>query len=68
MKTADLTKRQRQVLIRLAIGETNKEIAGNLGLSEKTVEFHRAQLKERTGCATIAALTHYAIRAKLCRL
>jgi DNA-binding NarL/FixJ family response regulator len=58
----DLTCRQREVLQLLAEGRVRKEIAQVLGVSVKTVEFHRHQITEKLGIRTNAELTAYAIR------
>jgi LuxR family maltose regulon positive regulatory protein len=44
-----LTGRQRQVLSLIARGHTNKEIARLLGISQRTVKFHVADLFQRLG-------------------
>jgi DNA-binding NarL/FixJ family response regulator len=67
MRIAALTLRQEMILKRIADGLMDKQIAADLGLSEKTIEFHKRALKSRTGCESSAALTRYAIRAGLCR-
>lgn len=46
---ATLTPREREVLERLVAGESNKEAAQKLGVSHRTVEFHRAHILEKTG-------------------
>lgn len=46
---AMLTSREREVLERLVAGESNKEAARTLGVSHRTVEFHRAHVLEKTG-------------------
>lgn len=63
--TTRLTDRQREVLQLLAEGRSNKEIAGILGLSIKTVEFHRGQLMQTLGVHTVAELTQFAMRLGL---
>ena len=60
--SADLTSRQREVLQLVAEGRVRKEIAQILGVSVKTVEFHKQKLTEKLGLHTDAALTAYAIR------
>jgi DNA-binding NarL/FixJ family response regulator len=60
--SADLTSRQREVLQLLAEGRVRKEIAQILGVSIKTVEFHKQKITEKLGLHTDAALTAYAIR------
>jgi DNA-binding NarL/FixJ family response regulator len=52
-----LTPRQEQILRLVASGRTTKEIARDLGISPKTVEFHRAQLMERLGLHDVAGMT-----------
>ncbi len=59
---ADLTPRQREVLQLLAEGKARKEVAQILGVSVKTVEFHREQIGKRLGLHTNAELIAYAIR------
>ena len=51
-----LTAREREVLARLAIGETNKEIARYLGLSARTIEGYRAAIMRKVGARTAAEL------------
>ena len=58
----DLTLRQREALQLLAEGRVRKEIAKTLGVSVKTVEFHRQQIYRKLGLHTHAELTAYAIR------
>jgi DNA-binding NarL/FixJ family response regulator len=60
--SADLTSRQREVLQLLAEGRVRKEIAQILGVSVKTVEFHKWKITEKLGIHTDAELTAYAIR------
>jgi DNA-binding CsgD family transcriptional regulator len=60
-----LTPRQREVLQLVAEGHTSKEIASLLNVSHKTVEFHKARIKEELGLHTIAELTQYALKRGL---
>jgi DNA-binding NarL/FixJ family response regulator len=60
-----LTPRQREVLQLIAEGRNTREIAGALNITAKTVETHRAQLKERLDIHDTAGLVRYAIRAGL---
>jgi two-component system response regulator NreC len=60
-----LTSREREVLQRIAEGETTKEIAWRLGLSAKTVESHRSRLMRKLDIHETATLVHYAIRRGL---
>jgi DNA-binding NarL/FixJ family response regulator len=57
-----LTPRQRDVLRLVAEGKTAKEIAGLLGISTKTVEFHKAALMDVLMLRTTAELTRYALK------
>jgi DNA-binding NarL/FixJ family response regulator len=60
-----LTPRQREILQLIAEGRSTKEIAGDLNLSAKTVETHRAQLMERLDIYDVASLVRYAMRVGL---
>jgi DNA-binding NarL/FixJ family response regulator len=57
-----LTPRQREVLQLVAEGKAAKEIASIIGISVKTVEFHKAAIMDELGLRTTAELTRYAIR------
>jgi len=57
-----LTRRQRQILQLLTEGKTNKRIAGDLNISVKTAETHRANIMRRLNCHSIAELVRYEIR------
>lgn len=56
-----LTSREREVLQLIAEGHSNREIAGLLHVSVKTVEAHRAHLMEKLDIHSTAQLTRYAI-------
>lgn len=58
---AQLTPRQRQVLQLIAEGHSAKSIASVLGISAKTVDFHKDQLMTALGVRTTAELTKYAV-------
>lgn len=58
---ARLTPRQRDVLVHLARGLSNKEIARQLGVSVKTVEYHRSELIARLDLHDVASLTRFAV-------
>ena len=60
-----LSERQRQVLKLAADGLLNKQIAGVLGVSEKTVKMHRAILMDRLGTPTSADMVRVAVEAGL---
>lgn len=56
-----LTDRQREVLRRVAAGLSCKQIAAELGISVKTIEFHKASISRQLGLKSTAALTRWAI-------
>jgi two-component system, NarL family, response regulator NreC len=56
-----LTKREREVLVLIAKGFENKNIASKLFISIRTVEHHRANLSDKLGFKNTAALVSYAI-------
>lgn len=57
-----ITEREREVLTRIALGNSNKLIARELGVSPKTVEKHRSNLMRKLQLHNAAAITMYAIR------
>jgi len=62
-----LTTREREVLHGIAQGRTNKEIAGTLGISHRTVETHRESLMRKLRIRTVAGLTRFALETGLVR-
>jgi two-component system response regulator NreC len=57
----DLSDRELEVLRLIALGHTNAEIAGQLYLSVRTVESHRAHIQQKTRRSSRAELVRYAI-------
>lgn len=55
-RLAKLTEREREVLSHLLVGKLNKEIAGELGVSQRTIEGHRARIREKMQARGIADL------------
>jgi two-component system, LuxR family, response regulator FixJ len=55
-RSASLTPREREVLEHVVDGKANKVIAIDLGLSERTVEIHRANVMEKMGARSVAHL------------
>lgn len=53
---APFTRREREVLARIAVGETNKEAARKLGLSSRTIEGYRASIMRKVGARNAAEL------------
>ncbi len=62
-RIAALSRRQREVLLQLAAGKLNKQIAYELGLSERTVKMHRAAVFTSLGVRTSADAIRLAIEA-----
>ena len=58
-----LTTRQRQIAALLAEGMPNKVIAHRIGITERTIENHRAEIMERTGSKTFASLVRLVVLA-----
>jgi DNA-binding NarL/FixJ family response regulator len=56
-----LAPREREVLRRIAGGQSTKEIAYALGVSAKTVETHRRRIMDKLGMHSVAELTKYAV-------
>ncbi len=52
----DLTGRERQVMDLLVVGKSNKAIAFELGISQKTVDFHRTNLLSKAGVSSVVEL------------
>lgn len=55
-RLAMLTEREREVLERILDGQQTRRISGDLHISVKTVEFHRARIRERLGVSSQAQL------------
>ncbi len=58
-----LTPREQDVMQQLVIGNANKVIARELGLSPRTVEIHRARVMEKTGADSLSHLVRMALAA-----
>ena len=56
-----LTSREQTILLELASGKSNKEVAFDLDISVRTVETHRKNIKRKLGISTTAGLTRYAM-------
>lgn len=56
-----LTGREQTILLQLAQGQSNKEVALALDISVRTVETHRKNIKRKLGISSTAGLTRYAL-------
>ncbi len=63
--TPHITPRQREILRLVALGHTNREIAGSLGISVRTVEVHRFNLMHRLNVRNVAQLLRQALQQNL---
>ena len=64
-KSAILSKREKEILLKICEGMSNQEIAETLFISKRTVDKHRANLLGKTNSKNTASLILYAIRNKL---
>jgi two-component system CheB/CheR fusion protein len=62
-RVASLTKRQRQILDLVLAGHPSKNIAADLGISQRTVDNHRAAIMRKTGSKSLPALIRTALAA-----
>jgi len=67
-ETDQLSSRETEILIEVCRGLSNQEIADRLFISKRTVDKHRANILEKTGCRNTASLVVYAIRHGLVEL
>ncbi|HEX3409317.1 MAG TPA: response regulator transcription factor [Candidatus Binataceae bacterium] len=63
-----ITRREHEVLRLLSEGATSKDIASKLGISPKTAQAHRENLKDKLSLRTTAELVRYAIQHKIVKL
>jgi two-component system, NarL family, nitrate/nitrite response regulator NarL len=56
-----LTTREQTILLQLAQGRSNREVAKALNISVRTVETHRKNIKRKLGISSTAGLTRYAL-------
>ncbi|MFI4854484.1 MAG: response regulator transcription factor [Phycisphaerales bacterium JB065] len=62
-RIATLTPRERQVMEMVVNGMANKQVAAELGLSEKTIEVHRKHVMDKMQAGNVADLIRMAMRA-----
>jgi two-component system, chemotaxis family, CheB/CheR fusion protein len=60
---ASLTRRQHQIMDMVLAGHPSKNIAADLGISQRTVENHRASIMKKTGSGSLPALARLALAA-----
>lgn len=60
-----LTDREKEVVVLISTDFTTREIAGKLGIAIKTVDFHRATIRQKLRVKSIAGIVRYAIRMGL---
>jgi FixJ family two-component response regulator len=63
-RIARLTPREREVMERIVEGKANKVIADELGVSQRTVEVHRAHVMEKFGVESLAELVQMVVRVR----
>lgn len=64
-RLASLTPREHQVLDHVVTGRLNKQIAADLGITEKTIKVHRARAMEKMGVTTLAELVRKTLEVEL---
>ncbi len=60
-----LTRREREVMIRVVRGRLNKQVGLELGIGEKTVKVHRMRVMRKMGAHSVAELVQLAARVEL---
>jgi DNA-binding NarL/FixJ family response regulator len=65
VKSSSLSKREKEILLKICEGLSNHEIADTLFISKRTVDKHRANLLAKTGSKNTASLILYAIKNRL---
>ncbi|UCC75256.1 MAG: response regulator transcription factor [Gemmatimonadota bacterium] len=63
-RIASLTPRERQVMELVIAGNTNKLIAHDLGISQRTVEIHRARVMDKLQAESVSELVQMVMRAR----
>jgi two-component system CheB/CheR fusion protein len=63
IRIAGLTPRERQIIEFVLAGHSSKNIAADLGISQRTVESHRSAVMKKTGSTSLPALARLALTA-----
>jgi FixJ family two-component response regulator len=64
-RMASLTPREHEVLEHVVTGRLNKQIAADLGITEKTIKVHRARAMEKMGVSSLAQLVRKTLEVEL---
>jgi FixJ family two-component response regulator len=64
---ASLTPREKEVCIKVSQGLLNKQIAGDLGVTEKTIKVHRARVLDKLEAGSVAELVRIVDRVAVCQ-
>jgi FixJ family two-component response regulator len=62
---ASLSPREREIMIQVALGRLNKQIAGDIGIAEATVKVHRSRLMRKMKALSLVALSRMAAKLRL---
>jgi FixJ family two-component response regulator len=63
VRVASLTPREREVMALVVTGRLNKQVAFDLGITEKTIKIHRARVMEKMKAHSLADLIHLTDKA-----
>jgi FixJ family two-component response regulator len=65
LRYPSLTRREREVMTHMISGMLNKQIAAELGTTEKTIKFHRGRLMAKMGARSVAELVRIAVHLEI---
>jgi FixJ family two-component response regulator len=65
LRLAMLTPREREVLLQVITGKLNKQIAGDLGIAEKTIKVHRGRVMQKMQAQSVADLVRMVEKLQL---
>jgi FixJ family two-component response regulator len=65
LRYRSLTRREREVMTHVISGMLNKQIAAELGTTEKTIKFHRGRLTAKMGARSVAELVRIAVHLEI---